>query len=110
MRRHRTRNADGDSPGGDSPVDDSIAQVTEVFVRAVDTVAARTTGPLLTAVRALVYGMVIVLTAAAALTLVVIALVRLGDTWIGGDVWVAYLIAAAVFGLLGAWLWSRRRR
>ncbi len=104
----------GNSGTGGSASSDAIAQFTSKFVGAVDAVASRTTGPLLVAVRAVVYALVIALAAIAVITLVVIAAVRGIDTAVevlfSGEVWLTYFICAFVFLVIGWVFWAKRRR
>ena len=94
----------------DPAIDDSIDAAVARFTDAVDAVRSRTSGPLVTAVRALVYGVAIATAAVGAVVLVAVAAVRALDIVVPGDVWAAHLITSAVFGLAGAWAWSKRRR
>ncbi|WP_419930540.1 hypothetical protein [Candidatus Poriferisodalis sp.] len=93
----------------DEATDDSIDAAVARFADAVEAVRARTSGPLITAARALVYGLVIATAAIGAVVLVAIAAVRALDIAVPGEVWSAHLIAGAIFGGAGAWAWSRRR-
>lgn len=94
----------------DPAIDDSIDAAVARFTDAVEAVRSRTSGPLVTAVRALVYGVAIATAAVGAVVLVAVAAVRALDIVVPGDVWAAHLITSAVFGLAGAWAWSKRRR
>ncbi|WP_419944039.1 hypothetical protein [Candidatus Poriferisodalis sp.] len=91
-------------------VDDSIDAAVTRFTDAVEAVRSRTSGPLVTAVRALVYGVAIATAAVGVVVLVAVAAVRALDIVVPGEVWAAHLIMSAVFGLAGAWAWSKRRR
>lgn len=101
----RRRPPEGPHEGSDDNIDAAVAR----FVDVVEAVRARTTGPLLTAARALVYGLVIVTAAVAVVVLMAIAAIRALDIAVPGDVWSAHLIAAGVCGGAGAWAWSKRR-
>ena len=85
------------------------AQASTAFLDLVDNVRGKTTGPLLKAARAVVYGLVILVAALMLLVLVVAMLVRLTDIIVPGQVWSAYLVLGAIFFLVGAILWSKRR-
>ena len=85
------------------------AQAADAVVNLVGVVRDRTIAPLLTVVRALVYGMVIMLVAIMAIALVLIALVRLLDIALPGEVWSAYLLLGVVMTAAGFFLWSRRK-
>ena len=106
----RESDSEKSGPEGAGPApSDSIDAAVARFTDAVDAVRARTTGPLLTAARAVVYGLVIATAGIGVAVLVAVAAVRALDIAVPGDVWSAHLIAAAVFGGAGAWAWSRRR-
>ncbi len=105
MKRGRRRPPEHPPEGADDNVDAAVAR----FVDLVEAVRARTTGPLLTAARAVVYGFVIMTAAVAVVVLIAIAAIRALDIAVPGDVWSAHLIAAGVFGGAGAWAWSKRR-
>ena len=107
MKSTRGRRSSPETPdeGSADGVDAAVAR----FLDAVEAVRARTTGPLLTAARALVYGSVIATAAVGAVVLLAIAAVRLLHIAVPGDVWSAHLIAGGIFGGAGAWAWSKRR-
>ena len=108
--RSKTVRSGASGPDAEPAVDDSIDAAVARFTDAVETVRSRTSGPLVTAVRALVYGVAIATAAVGAVVLVAVAAVRALDIVVPGDVWAAHLITSAVFGLAGAWAWSKRRR
>ena len=108
--RSKTGRSRAAAPDADPEVDDSIDAAVAKFTDAVETVRSRTSGPLVTAVRALVYGVAIATAAVGVMVLVAVAAVRALDIVVPGDVWAAHLITSAVFGLAGAWAWSKRRR
>ena len=87
---------------------DWAAQTTDTIERVVGQVRDRTTGPLLSVARALVYGTLAATAGIAALVLVAIIVVRVLDLLPGG-VWVAHLITGALFSAAGLLLWSKRR-
>jgi hypothetical protein len=107
------RNQDADSPA--PPPGDWAAQAADTIERAVVTVRDRTTGPALTAARAVVYGTFAALVGITALVLATIAAFRLIDNYLPDSVfgdehtWAAYLIVGLVFVVAGAVLWVRRR-
>jgi hypothetical protein len=90
--------------------EDWPAMAADKVVDLVDQVAAKTTGPALTAARAVVFGMLISILGTAALVLLTIGVVRVIDVYVPGDVWAAHTIVGGAFVLLGAWLWLKRRR
>jgi len=93
------------SPGSDG---DWADQAADTVVRVVDTVREKTTGPVLTAARAIVYGIIGAFAALVALIVLVIALVRMLDVYLPGAVWSAYLVLGIVFAGLGLFVWSKR--
>jgi hypothetical protein len=84
------------------------AQITDRFVETVDRVREATTGPVLKAARGIVYGFVIAVTGVMLLVLLIVALVRVLDIAIPGEVWSAYLVLGLVSCLAGAVAWRRR--
>lgn len=83
---------------GDWPAD--VADRIEALV---GTVRDRTTVPLETLARAIVYGTLAGVMAVAAVVLVAIALVR-ALTELTGDAWIAHLLVGGSFMVLGAFL------
>ena len=109
-RRGRRRHSDDQgSKGPGEASDDTIDAAVARFVDVVEAVRTRTSGRLVTAARALVYGLVIATAAVALVVLLAIASVRALDIAVPRDVWSAHLIASGVFGGAGAWAWSKRR-
>ena len=108
--RSKTGRSRDETPPDDSAVDDSIDAAVARFTGAVEAVRSRTSGPLIIAVRALVYGVAIATAAVGVIVLVAVAAVRALDIVVPGEVWAAHLITSAAFGLAGAWAWSKRRR
>lgn len=92
------------------PQADWPAQAADAIEKYVGVVREKTTGPALTASRAVVYGTFATIVGVAALVVLTIALVRFVDVWVPGDVWAAHLIVGAVFTLAGALAWARRTR
>jgi hypothetical protein len=86
------------------------AQAADRVVALVDTVRDKTTVPLTTAARAVVYGLVAGVMGTAVIVLLAIGAVRFADVWIPGDVWRAHLVVGMLFTLIGLFLWSKRRR
>jgi hypothetical protein len=97
-----------------APDDDWPTQAADTIERVVGSVREKTTGPALTASRALVYGTFAVIVGMAALVLVVIAAVRLLDSYLPDAVfgethtWAAHLITGLVFTIAGLFAWSKR--
>jgi drug/metabolite transporter (DMT)-like permease len=87
---------------------DWTVQATDTVVDLVGQVRDKTTGPLLTAARGVVYGIVVVILAVAVVVLLSIALLRFTDGYLPGGVWAAYFVVGAVFTIVGFVLWSQR--
>lgn len=68
---------------------------------------SKTTSPLAFVARVLVYGLLAAVMGVAALTLVVVMLVRVADIAIPEDVWLTYLVLGGLFGLGGLLAWRR---
>ena len=88
----------------------------EVSGRVVDGVGwlrARTTVPIVRALRAIAYGLVVVVALVTALVLMTIGLVRMWDVYlplhpVGRRVWLGYVVLGAVLVLAGGALLARR--
>ena len=93
-----------------TPADDADwpVQATRSIVQVVDTVRDKTTGPVITAVAALVYGVVAAAAAGVVLILVTAATIRGLELLLWRKVWLAYLIVAVVCLAGGLVAWSRR--
>jgi hypothetical protein len=85
------------------------AQAADLVVDVVDSVRAKTTTPVFTIARAIVYGTAIVFLAAMALVLLIVGVVRLIDNYLPGEVWATYLLLGSVMLVVGLFLWSTRR-
>ena len=88
--------------------EDWPAQAADTIERLVGNVRDKTTGPALTASRAVVYGTFAALIGAVILVLAIVGIVRLINGYLPGDVWATYLLLGGVFLLVGIILWSRR--
>ena len=99
-------------PDGHIPIPilegDWPAQAATSIEQLVTTVRDRTTAPVLTAARAVVYALVGGTLIFASLLLLVICLIRLLNNYLPGDVWVAYLVLGSLFVLIGLGLWTQR--
>jgi|GEM_PF-470555 len=100
----RTTGSSGAITGGDWP-----AKATDTIVDAIGAVRDKTTGPITTAARAVVFGVFLVMIAITVLVLVLIGVVRLADEALPSGVWLAYLGLGAAFLLAGALVFRRRR-
>lgn len=94
--------------------DDWPTKAADTIEHVVGTVRDKTTGPALTVSRGLVYGTFAAIVGVAALVFVVIALVRLLDSYLPDAVfgethtWAAHLITGLVFSIVGLFAWSKR--
>ena len=86
-------------------------QATDAVVRTVDTVRDKTTGPIQTAARGVVYGILATVAATMVTVLVIVGLVRFLDAIQPfGNIWLPYLELGVVFSLGGYLVFRRRRR
>lgn len=70
----------------------------------------RTVGPLTTAARAVVFGILVGVLSQVALVLVAVAIVRILDTYaFSGRIWASYSVVGGIFLALGSLLWLKRR-
>lgn len=83
-------------------------QATDTIVRTVDTVRERTSGPALTAVAGLVYGIVAAVAVGVIVVLLTAATIRGLELLLWRKVWLAYLVLAVVCLAGGLVCWSRR--
>ena len=90
------------------------AQVTERIESVVGSVRDKTTVPALTAARVVVYGLLAAALGTTLLILLAIGVIRLGDAYVpvhpmGRRVWIVDAAASAIFLVLGAFAWRKRR-
>jgi hypothetical protein len=88
--------------------DDWSGQAADTVVKVVDAVREKTTGPVLTIARAIVYGLIGLFAVIVALIVLTIGLIRLIDVYLPGEVWSAYLLLGVVFTALGWFVWTKR--
>ena len=88
--------------------DDWSEQAADAVVKVVDAVRDKTTGPVLTIARAIVYGLIGLFAVIVALVVLVIALVRIIDVYLPGEVWSTYLLLGVLFTALGLFIWGKR--
>jgi len=88
---------------------DWSAQAADTIESVVGTIRDKTTVPLTTVARGIVYGIVAGVMGGAALLLLVIALVRVLDVYIPGNVWTVYAVVGGLFTVGGLLLWRMRR-
>lgn len=91
-----------------APAKDWAAETADTIERLVGTVRAKTSGPLEKAARVLVYGLVALIVGLAAAVLGAVALVRVLDVALPGDVWAAHAVTGGIFTLGGLFLWRKR--
>ena len=87
---------------------DWTVQAADTVERVVGTISEKTTGPLTTAARALVFGLLAAFLGTAAFVLLVVMAVRILDIWL--KIWAAYAVLGGIFTVAGLLLWSRRTR
>ena len=87
--------------------DDWAAQTADTIERVVGTVRDKTTGRLEWVARLVVFGVAIAIVGIAAVTLLLIAFVRLLAI-VPGPLWSAYLGAGGIFTLVGLLFWRMR--
>ncbi len=90
------------------------AQATDAVVKTVDTVRDKTTGPLQTVARGVVYGVLALVLGAMVAVLVIVTLIRGIDSLVSlvvdpPTIWITYLIIGVIF-LVAGWFVFRRRR
>jgi hypothetical protein len=83
-------------------------QVADLVVDTVDKVRDRTTGPVISGARYVVFGIVAVIVV---IPLVVIGIILIGRLLelIPGDIWIAYAGLGAVLVMVGMMFWRQRR-
>jgi hypothetical protein len=92
------------------PDTDWTVQAADTIEGLVTSVRNKTTVPLTTVARGVVYGILAAFAGGTALVVLAIALVRLVDVLTGaGNVWIAHLITGTVFTLIGVLCWRLRR-
>ncbi|HEX7166505.1 MAG TPA: hypothetical protein VF230_05955 [Acidimicrobiales bacterium] len=95
--------------GSPSPVapGDWTTQVADTIESVVGSIRDKTTVPIETVARGLVYGILVLVMGSAAFALLTIALVRLLDNVF--RIWAVYAILGGVFTVVGLFLWWLRR-
>lgn len=83
---------------------DWTVQAADTVERLVGGLRDKTAVPLTTVARALVYGLLAAIMAAATLVLVIIGVVRAVDVYLPGEVWSAHLLVGGIFTVLGGLL------
>ena len=83
-------------------------QATDTIVRTVDTVRERTSGPAITAVAGLVYGIVAAVGVGVIVVLLTAAAIRGLELLLWRKVWLAYLVLSVACLAGGLVCWSRR--
>jgi hypothetical protein len=104
----RTKKADGDSG-------DWVDGVAEAIEGAIDQIRDKAVVPLTTVARGVVYGTLALFIGTAALILFAIAFVRVlviyinNISWLPDGVWLPYMVAGAIFVILGLLSWTKLR-
>ena len=95
-----------DRPGtGSGGGTDWAVQVADTVERVVGSIRDKTSLPLVTVARAVVFGLIAAVMALAMTVLVAIALVRAIDVFTGeGNVWIAHFVVGGIFSLAGGFL------
>lgn len=87
-------------------------QATETIVDLVDNVKHKTTEPATKVVRAVVYGIAIVLLGVPALVMLLVGIVhglnQVATGLLGLGVWLVYLVLGVIFSIVGGVLWRKR--
>ena len=96
-----------DAPGAALP-NDWPTTATDAIVNAVDAVRDRTTGPIMTIARALVFGVFALSLGITVITLLVIATIHFLDEVLPFSVWLPYLVLGAALLVVGGLVFSRR--
>ncbi|HKY68028.1 MAG TPA: phage holin family protein [Acidimicrobiales bacterium] len=101
-------------PGPPTPDHDWPAQAADTIERVVGNVRDKTTGPAITAARAVVYGLFAGIVGIAALVVLIVAAIRLVNSYLPDAVfgeehmWATYTIVGGLLVIAGAVCWSRR--
>jgi vacuolar-type H+-ATPase subunit I/STV1 len=85
-------------------------QAADTVESVVGTIRDRTTVPLTTVARALVFGLIALVMGIVVAVLLAVGLVRLIDVYLPGRVWSAHLAVGTVFTVFGLFLWTKRSR
>jgi len=97
-----------------APQQDWPTPAADTIERVVGTVREKTTGPAITASRAVVYGLFAGIVGVAALVIATIAFIRVLDVYLPDAIfgethtWAAYLLVGGAFTIGGAFAWSKR--
>lgn len=83
-------------------------QATTTVVDLVDQVKAKTTGPIMTAGRGAVHGLLAGVLGVVVLVLVLVAGVRFLDEVLPSGVWLSYLVLGVVFTIVGTLVFRKR--
>ena len=87
---------------------DWATQVVDTLEGLVGTIKSKTSEPALNVVRTIVYALMGLGLAFAALLLMTIGAVRLLDAYLPQGVWLAYLLIGGIFLVFGLLAWSKR--
>lgn len=95
-------------PGGETSDAHWADHATDTIVRTVDSVRERTSGPAITAVAGLVYGIVAIVALSVIVILLTAATIRGLELLLWRKVWLAYLVLSVACLAGGLVCWSRR--
>jgi len=93
---------------------DWVDEATDLIERVLDGVRDKAVVPLTTVARAIVYGLLAGIVGITALVIGAVLLVRLLDVYLDNipglpeGVWMAHLVAGAIFVIVGMFMWSKR--
>ena len=96
-------------PATPSSQSDWTVQAADAIESAVVAVRGKTTDPLISVSRWVVYGTLVAIVGTVAATVTVIGLVRVLDVVLPRSVWLVYVILGGIFTAGGFFLWSERR-
>jgi hypothetical protein len=97
----------GETPSAVPGGNDWSVQAADTIERFVSTIRDKTSVPLTTVARALVFGLLAAVMGLTTLVFLTIAAVRVVNVVVPGDVWSAYLLVGGIFTLLGLFLLRR---
>jgi hypothetical protein len=95
--------------GVSSQEPDWAAQLVDTFESAVGAVRSKTSEPATRVVKYAVFAVMALGTAALLFGLLIVGTVRMLDNYLPQGVWLAYFLLSALFMVLGAALWRKRK-
>jgi predicted metal-binding membrane protein len=97
-------------PSAAAATDDWASETADRLDQLIATIRSQTTDRLVKIARIVVFGLLGAILAVAAVVLLLVALVRILDTIIPQEVWLAYLVLGAILIGAGLFAWSKRQR